>query len=94
MSGADAAGATEERLQIETPLGFRPIRHVPWRHKRGIPSSLGARGESGGVPRANAAGATKEQMTSWDVTLTEGFYISLAPAMVFTPYAGPSFSFK
>ena len=36
----------------------------------------------------------ESKMNSWDVTLTDGLYINLAAAMIFTPYAGPSFSFK
>lgn len=36
----------------------------------------------------------KSSRNSWDVTLTDGLYINLEAAMVFTPYAGPSFSFK
>lgn len=36
----------------------------------------------------------ESSMTSWDVTLTDGLYIKLGANMVFTPYAGPGFSFK
>ncbi len=36
----------------------------------------------------------ESSMNSWDVTLKEGQYISMDATMVFTPYAGPSFSFK
>ena len=36
----------------------------------------------------------ESKMNSWDVTLIEGFYVNLGATMVFTPYAGPSFSFK
>ncbi len=36
----------------------------------------------------------ESKMNSWDVTLIEGFYVNLGATMVFTPYGGPSFSFK
>ena len=36
----------------------------------------------------------ESKMTSWSVTLTDGLYIELEEAEVFTPYEGPSFSFK
>ena len=36
----------------------------------------------------------ESKMNSWDVTLSDGLYIKLAATMIFTPYSGPSFSFK
>ena len=36
----------------------------------------------------------ESKMNSWTVTLKDGMYISLEAAAVFTPYSGPSFSFK
>lgn len=36
----------------------------------------------------------ESKMNSWTVTLTDGMYIKMEAAMIFTPYAGPSFTFK
>ena len=36
----------------------------------------------------------ESKTSSWTVNLADGMYISLSSTMVFTPYAGPSFTFK
>ena len=36
----------------------------------------------------------ESKMNSWTVTLTDGMFIKMEAAMIFTPYAGPSFTFK
>ena len=92
------------QIGVEIPAGKWTITAVPeaYSAKVTIGTNLDDNGNSIswlGSESNNLYGVenwayNESKMNSWTVTLVDGQYIELESTVVFTPYAGPSFTFK